>query len=119
MTVAVTQNRTLFIKDTSILLTEDGQKEFDYTNSQSKTVTWTSSNPNVATIVSTTNEKYTVKPVANGKTKIIVRSADGKYSDTVNVVVDIPEPEPEEPEKETEENTSDNPGDKQDGETQT
>jgi hypothetical protein len=51
-----------------------------------------------------------------------VRSADGKYSDTVNVVVDIPEPEPEEPEepeKETEENTSDNPGDKQDGETQT
>ena len=119
VTVAVTQNRTLFIKDTSILLTEDGQKEFDYTNSQSKTVTWTSSNPNVATIVSTTNEKYTVKPVANGKTKIIVRSADGKYSDTVNVVVDIPEPEPEEPEKETEENTSDNPGDKQDGETQT
>ncbi len=122
VTVAVTQNRTLFIKDTSILLTEDGQKEFDYTNSQSKTVTWTSSNPNVATIVSTTNEKYTVKPVANGKTKITVRSADGKYSDTVNVVVDIPEPEPEEPEeqeKETEENTSDNPGDKQNGETQT
>ena len=119
VTVAVTQNRTLFIKDTSILLTEDGQKEFNYTNSQSKTVTWTSSNPNVATIVSTTNEKYTVKPVANGKTKITVRTADGKYSDTVNVVVDIPEPEPEEPEKETEENTSDNPGDKQDGETQT
>ena len=117
--VTVTQNRTLFIKDSSILLTEEGQKELEYTNSQSKTVTWTSSDPNVATVVSTTDNSYTVKPVANGKTKITVRSADGKYSDTVNVVVDIPEPTPEEPEEKPEEDTDKDSGDKEDGEAQT
>jgi uncharacterized alkaline shock family protein YloU len=116
--VTVTQNRTLFIKDSSILLTEEGQKEFEYTNSKSKTVTWTSSDPNVATVVSTKDNTYTVKAVANGKAKITVKSADGKYSDTVNVVVDIPEPIPEEPEEKPEEptdgNSGENSGDKDD-----
>ena len=100
--VTVTQNRTLFISESSIALTEAGQTQtLTLTNTQSRSVVWTSSDTKVATVSSS----GIVTPVANGKAVITVKSADGKYSDTVNVTVDlppVPDPEPEpEPEEDT------------------
>jgi hypothetical protein len=100
--VTVTQNRTLYISESSISLTEAGQTQtLTLTNTQSRSVVWTSSDTKVATVSSS----GIVTPVANGKAVITVKSADGKYSDTVNVTVDlppVPDPEPEpEPEEDT------------------
>ena len=91
--VAVTQNRTLYVTESSITLTEAGQTQaLTLTNSQSRSVTWTSSDTSVAKV----NNSGTVTAVANGKAVITVKSADGKYSDTVNVTVDLPTaPDPE------------------------
>ena len=99
VTVAVTQLRTLFISEPAITLTEAGQTQaLTLQNTNAKTVTWTSSDTNVVTVSNT----GTVTAVANGKAVITVRSTDGKYSDKVNVTVNIPEP-PAEEEKEKEE----------------
>jgi hypothetical protein len=57
-----------------------------------------------------------VKAVANGNAVITVKSADGKYVDTVNVTVDIPEPSKEEAGEETGENAGEESGEKADGE---
>ena len=91
--VAVTQTRTLYVTESSITLTEAGQTQtLTLTNSQSRSVTWTSSDTNIAKV----NSSGTVTAVANGKAVITVKSADGKYSDTVNVTVDLPPaPDPE------------------------
>lgn len=111
--VKVTQNRTLFITESAVTLTEEGQAQaLTLTNTQSKSVTWTSSDTKVATVSSAGS----VKAVANGNAVITVKSADGKYVDTVNVTVDIPEPSKEEAGEETGENAGEESGEKADGE---
>ena len=101
--VTVTQNRTLYITESYITLTEEGQTQaLTLTNSQSKSVTWSSSDTKVATV----SNGGLVKAVANGDAVITVKSADGKYSDTVKVTVDIPETVEEPTEEPTEESAT-------------
>ena len=90
--VPVTQSRTLYISESDITLTEDGQTQaLTLTNSKAAAVKWSSSNTAVATVSST----GTVTAVANGKAVITVMStANSKYTDKVNVVVNIPPPPP-------------------------
>ena len=87
-TVAVTQNRTLYIAESDITLTKKGETQaLTLTNSKSAAVKWSSSNTAVATVSST----GTVTAVANGKAVITVMStANSQYTDKVNVVVNIP-----------------------------
>lgn len=101
--VTVTQNRTLYITESYITLTEEGQTQaLTLTNSQSKSVTWSSSDTKVATV----SNGGLAKAVANGNAVITVKSADGKYSDTVHVTVDIPETVEEPTEEPTEESAT-------------
>ena len=90
--VPVTQSRTLYISESDITLTEDGQTQaLTLTNSKAAAVKWSSSNTAVATVSST----GTVTAIANGKAVITVMStANSKYTDKVNVVVNIPPPPP-------------------------
>ena len=87
-TVAVTQNRTLYIAESDITLTKKGETQaLTLTNSKSAAVKWSSSNTAVATVSST----GTVTAVANGKAVVTVMStANSQYTDKVNVVVNIP-----------------------------
>ena len=86
--VAVTQNRTLFIGEQAVTLTERGQaRALTLTNTASRTVVWTSADTGVATV----DSSGSVTPVANGTTVITVKSTDGKYSDKVSVTVNLPE----------------------------
>ena len=91
-TVTVTQNRTFYFENSSITLTEAGQTlDLPLKNTKSRLITCTSNKPEVATVTST-GVSGVVKAVANGNAVITVKSADGKYSGTVNVIVDIPAP---------------------------
>lgn len=91
-TVTVTQNRTFYFENSSITLTEAGQTmDLPLKNTKSRLITCTSNKPEVATVIST-GVSGVVKAVANGNAVITVKSADGKYSGTVNVIVDIPAP---------------------------
>ena len=91
-TVTVTQKRTLYIAESDITITSaGGESALTLTNTESRNVSWSSSNTDVATV-----NAGKVRAVANGTAVITVRSSDGKYSDKVNVTVEIPEPEPEE-----------------------
>ena len=115
-TVPVTQSRTLYISESDITLTEDGQTQaLTLTNSKAAAVKWSSSNTAVATVSST----GTVTAVANGKAVITVMStANSKYTDKVNVIVNIPPPPPppEEPSDDGQgDNTGDNTGDNSGG----
>ena len=92
-TVTVTQKRTLYVSLSDTTLTESGQKlhlSRVLTNTESRPLTWKSSNKGVATV----NGSGTVTAVANGTAVITVKSSDdgGKYSDAVNITVEIPEP---------------------------
>ena len=92
-TVTVTQKRTLYVSLSDTTLTESGQKlnlSGLLTNTESRPLTWKSSNKSVATV----NGSGTVTAVANGTAVITVKSSDdgGKYSDAVNITVEIPEP---------------------------
>jgi uncharacterized alkaline shock family protein YloU len=106
-TVTVTQKRTLYISLSDTTLTEAGEKldlSSKLTNTESRIVSWSSSNTDVVTV----SNSGTVKAVANGDAVITVRSSDGRYSDAVNVTVEIPEAE----EKEAEETDPDKDSDK-------
>lgn len=105
--VPVTQNRTLFVTESSITLTEPAQTQtLTLQNTASRIVSWKSSDTSVATV----NSSGTVTAVANGTTVITVKSSDGKYSDKVNVTVNLPEP-PEEEEPATTDDDQDNQDD--------
>ena len=81
-TVTVTQKRTLYIAESDITLTSVGEESaLTLTNTESRNVTWSSSNTDVATV-----NAGKVRAVANGTAVITVRSSDGKYSDKVNVL---------------------------------
>lgn len=73
-----------------VTLNEAGQtttltKTITPSNATNKNVTWTSSNPGVATV-----SAGQVTAVASGTTVITATTADGNYSDTCVVTVDIP-----------------------------
>ena len=104
--VPVVQSRTLYISESEITLTEAGQTQaLTLTNSQAATLKWSSSNTAVATV----NSSGTVTAVANGKAVITVKSAsNAKYTDQVNVIVNIPPPPP--PEEDPDDNTGDDSG---------
>ncbi len=57
-------------------------------NADDKSVTWTSSKPEVATV----SDSGLVTAVANGTTTITVTTKDGGYTATCEVTVEIPEP---------------------------
>ena len=91
-TVTVTQKRTLYIKESDVTLTEAGKDStLTLTNTEARTVSWSSSNTGVVTV-----NAGKVRAVADGTAVITVRSSDGKYSDTCNITVEIPEPTEEE-----------------------
>ena len=91
-TVTVTQKRTLYIKESDVMLTEAGKDSaLTLTNTEGRTVSWSSSNKKVVTV-----NAGKVRAVADGKAVITVKSSDGKYSDTCNITVEIPEPPEEE-----------------------
>ena len=54
-------------------------------NASNKTITWTSSNPAVATV-----QNGVVKAIATGKAVITAKTADGGFTDTCEVTVTIP-----------------------------
>ena len=91
--VTVTQERTLYIP--TIEDTESGKIEMyvgdsvlvNYVNSKKRTIAWSTNDKNIATV----NEDGLVKAVSTGETTITLSSADGKYSDLVNVVVKKPD----------------------------
>jgi uncharacterized protein YjdB len=86
-TVTVTQKRTLYIKESDVTLTAAGQDStLTLTNTESRSVTWSSSNMGVATV-----NAGKVKAVADGTATITVISSDGKYFDRCNITVEIPE----------------------------
>ena len=86
------------------MLTEAGKDSaLTLTNTEGRTVIWSSSNTGVVTV-----NAGKVRAVADGTAVITVRSSDGKYSDTCNITVEIPEP----PEEET---TSDDETSSDDG----
>jgi len=96
-------------------LTESGQKlslSSLLTNTESRPLTWKSSNKDVATV----NGAGTVTAVANGTAVITVKSSDdgGKYSDAVSITVEIPEP----PSEETEESSGEDTGNSSGGNTE-
>ena len=87
-TVSVTQRRTLYIRESDVTLTKAGQDStLTLINTESKSVLWSSTDTDVATV-----HAGRVRAVADGTAIIIVKSSDGKYVDTVNVTVEIPEP---------------------------
>jgi hypothetical protein len=91
--VEITQKHLLYISESEITLTEvDATKELTLNNSEAMKVKWTSSDEKVATV----NSSGKVTAVGKGKAVITVKSEDGKYSDTVDVVVDIEEDDDEE-----------------------
>jgi len=84
--VKITQEKGIAIKVDSpeMELLEDCSEKLKYVNNMdNKNVTFTSSNPSVATV----SEDGTVKAVSKGNTTITVTSADGKYSDKCEVTV--------------------------------
>ena len=114
-TLTVTQKRTLYVSLSDTTLTESGQKlslSSLLTNTESRPLTWKSSNKDVATV----NGAGTVTAVANGTTVITVKSSDdgGKYSDAVSITVEIPEP----PSEETEESSGEDTGNSSGGNTE-
>ena len=73
-------------------MTEAGKDStLTLTNTEARTVSWSSSNTGVVTV-----NAGKVRAVADGTAVITVRSSDGKYSDTCNITVEIPEPTEEE-----------------------
>jgi uncharacterized protein YjdB len=58
-------------------------------NASNKSVTWSSSNPNVATV----DSRGYVTAIAPGEAVITVTSADGKISNSARVVVEEPKPQ--------------------------
>ena len=82
-TVTVTQVRKLYIVENSISLTEGERLAVELRNSTDGEVTWTTSNDKVATVT----KDGTIVGVSQGRATITVKSADGKYSDTVTVNV--------------------------------
>jgi uncharacterized alkaline shock family protein YloU len=109
-TVTVTQKRTLYIKESDVMLTEAGKDStLTLTNTEGRTVIWSSSNTGVVTV-----NAGKVRAVADGTAVITVRSSDGKYSDTCNITVEIPEP-PEEESTTDDESTGDDGSTGEDG----
>ena len=101
--VPVTQMRTLYVTESNITLTEAGQTQaLTLMNTKARTVVWSSSNQEVATVSSS----GTVTAVASGEAVITVKSSDGKYSDKVNVTVNIPESSSSESDESNESNES-------------
>ena len=86
-TVTVTQKRTLYIKESDVMLTKVGKDSaLTVTNTEGRTVSWSSSDKSVATV-----NAGKVRAVANGTCTVTVKSSDGKYSDTCNITVEIEE----------------------------
>ena len=101
--VPVTQLRTLYVTESNVTLTEAGQTQaLTLMNTKARTVVWSSSNQEVATVSSS----GTVTAVASGEAVITVKSSDGKYSDKVNVTVNIPESSSSESDESNESNES-------------
>ena len=116
-TVTVTQKRTLYIKESDVTLTEAGKDSaLTLMNTEARAVSWTSSNTGVVTV-----NAGKVRAVADGTAVITVRSSDGKYYDTCNITVEIPEPVEEEPTDDDETSPDDEPssvdGSSSDGES--
>ena len=92
-TITITQERTLYIPE--IEETESGKIELyvgdsvkvNYINTKDRKVKWTSSDEKIVTV----NEKGQVKAIALGEATVTLKSADGKYSDKVTVLVKTPE----------------------------
>ena len=115
--VTVTQKRTLYIKESDVTLTEAGKDSaLTLMNTEARAVSWTSSNTGVVTV-----NAGKVRAVADGTAVITVRSSDGKYYDTCNITVEIPEPVEEEPTDDDETPPDDEPssvdGSSSDGES--
>ena len=111
-TVTVTQKRTLYIKESDVTLTAAGQDStLTLTNTESRSVTWSSSNMGVATV-----NAGKVKAVADGTATITVISSDGKYFDRCNITVEIPESKDDKTESESADN-SDSDGSSDDNAT--
>ena len=82
--VAVTQSRTLFINESSVTIAGVGQSQaLTLQNTESRSVSWTSSDTSVAVVDSSGN----VTAVGAGKAVITVKSSDGRYSDSAGVTV--------------------------------
>ncbi|MBQ3753277.1 MAG: Ig-like domain-containing protein, partial [Prevotella sp.] len=79
--------RTLYIKESDVMLTKVGKDSaLTVTNTEGRTVSWSSSDKSVATV-----NAGKVRAVANGTCTVTVKSSDGKYSDTCNITVEIEE----------------------------
>lgn len=86
-TVTLTQYRPLFINEDPIIEIEGKQRlALELYNRDNLAVTWESSNEKVATV----NEEGVVMGVGDGECFITVTSVDGKRSDYVKVVVNVP-----------------------------
>lgn len=91
----VTHVTGIRISDTAITLKEGEEQQLTYTitpdNASDKSVTWTSLNPNVATV-----SGGLVHAVSEGVTSISVMSKDGNYSSTCRVTVNKDQQQPDE-----------------------
>ena len=85
--VSLTQYRPLFIESNSVIELEAKERlALDLYNRDNLEVKWESSNEKVATV----NANGVIEGVGDGECTITVTSADGKRSDYVMVVVNVP-----------------------------
>lgn len=83
-TITVIQKPSLYFSSSTLELAEEATEQLSYTNNlENNGVTFSSSNPEVATV----SEDGTVKAVSRGNATITITSADGKHSDKCEVTV--------------------------------
>ena len=82
-TIHQAQKDYLKLDKTSATILDDESFNLGYTTNMSGTVTWSSSNPNVATV----DANGLVTAVSKGETTITVQSENGKCSDSCKVTV--------------------------------
>lgn len=73
--VQVKQKRTIFFDNNSLSIMEGSEKKISLTNRTNQEITWSSSNPSIASV----DSKGNVKAVSKGKTTITATTMDGLH----------------------------------------
>lgn len=81
--VIVKQNRTIYFDNNTLTLMEGSEKIINVTNKSGQTITWSSSNPSVASV----DNNGTTKALSKGNAIITATTADGMHTCKCEVTV--------------------------------